>query len=95
MPRVRGVGGFSNACRFRGADRPARGRMVSEAGAPGRIKTTHPYTDSWECAACGAPLVPLTPPVIGDDARPHLKCPKCGQAYRWLETADWPPLGDD
>lgn len=77
-----------------GDDSPAANRRQRRSSRRSSV-STHPYTDSWECAACGGRLVPLTPPVIGDEFRPHLKCPKCGQSFRWLETADWPPLDDD
>jgi len=57
-----------------------------------------PWNDAVRCGACSHTLLPptyLEPPV--DDptsTRPQLKCPECGQGYRWHGSAGWQPVGE-
>jgi hypothetical protein len=50
-----------------------------------------PWNADVDCQMCGRRLIPLSYAIPADEdprgvTRPGLKCPGCGQRYRWLDS---------
>jgi predicted RNA-binding Zn-ribbon protein involved in translation (DUF1610 family) len=59
-----------------------------------------PWNDAVVCASCDRKLLPLSYLIPPHDdprgpERPNLKCPSCGQQYRWRGSAGWAPVNPE
>jgi uncharacterized protein with PIN domain len=58
-----------------------------------------PWNEATTCTECGRGLLPLSYTIPPHDDprgpdRPNLKCPGCGQTYRWQGADGWVEVGN-